>query len=172
MFLFTIFRPHLRAHGLQWTLLEMSRFITDDASESDQGPDSINSVQNGLLLDPATHYGFDSYQFGVNPDDNYKMTEFAFRGGRLDGRSLYINQNVDAKYRPSPDLLREHFRQCVLANVKGNGRPAEDFFDPEEDHDLNNTAVWTYRSGGDPDQPSRLELEVRSRLVGDSFISV
>jgi hypothetical protein len=54
----------------------------------------------------------------------------------------------------------------VLANVKGGGRSKDDFFDEEENHDLSNTAVWAHRTGWDPDQPSRLELEVTSRLVG------
>jgi len=29
---------------------------------------SINSVQNGLLLDSAIHQLFDSYSFSINPD--------------------------------------------------------------------------------------------------------
>ncbi|KAG9037473.1 hypothetical protein FRB95_005412 [Tulasnella sp. JGI-2019a] len=170
MALLTALQPYLRTHGLKWSALELSRCITDDANESDQGPDSINSIQNGLLMRADVHAFFDDYQFGIDPDDNYKITEFAFRGGELNGRQLFTAPHVGVKYRPSPELLREQFRQCILANVRGTGRAAEDFFDEEEVHDLSNTAVWTYRAGGDPDQPSWIELEVRSRLLGGGFI--
>ena len=45
---------------------------------------------------------------------------------------------------PSDDLLREHFKLCVLVNVKGAVRPAGYWLwlDPEIDHDPS-----SFRSG-------------------------
>ena len=76
---------------------------------------------------------------------------------------LWINRNVEPKYRPSDALLREHFDQCVLANVKGAGEQRDDWVDPEDDHDLSDFSNWGRRIGGDKG-PSRLELELAARL--------
>lgn len=77
---------------------------------------------------------------------------------------LWINQNVEARYRPSDALLREHFKQCVLANVKGAGQ--DDWMDPEDEHELGNFSNWGQRIGGD-EGPSRLELDIASRLYSN-----
>lgn len=81
---------------------------------------------------------------------------------------LWINETVDAKYRPSEQLLREHFRQCVLANVKGAGRSSDDYIDPEEDFDLSNFERWGKEIS--EDEPSRLELELRARLYSSALL--
>lgn len=137
-----------------------------------------------MLMRSDIHELFDLYMFGIDPDvsasvntrslcrcffpmqGGYMVTVFHPMAVHLDGRPAWIAPHVESKYQPSPALLREHFRQCVLANVKGKGRKDDEFFDFEEEHDLSNTEVWGYRQGGDPDQPSRLELEVRTRLIG------
>jgi hypothetical protein len=54
----------------------MRRYITDDAADSIQGPESINSIQNGILLRADIHSRFDSYQFGVNPDASHIIPHF------------------------------------------------------------------------------------------------
>ena len=76
---------------------------------------------------------------------------------------LWINRNVEPKYHPSDALLREHFDQCVLANVKGAGEQRDDWVDSEDDHDLSDFSNWGRRIGGDKG-PSRLELELATRL--------
>ncbi|KAF2187479.1 hypothetical protein K469DRAFT_705164 [Zopfia rhizophila CBS 207.26] len=55
---------------------------------------SINSVQNGLLLDCTVHQLFDAYDISINPDDNYKVVVF-----------------------------RPNLRVAVLANMKGAREP-------------------------------------------------
>jgi hypothetical protein len=164
-------------------LLQLSQHIRDNAPELDQGPASINSVQNGLLLRSDIHSRFDHYDFAINPDvcvepslvhnyvdmifsqNGYRIVDFT-EGGRLDGHMLWINQNVEPRYRPSDALLREHFKQCVLANVKGADQQKEDWMDLEDDHDLGNLSDWGQRIGGD-EGPSRLELELASRLYSN-----
>jgi len=153
------------AHRDVWNLLQLSQHIRDNAPELDQGPASINSVQNGLLLRSDIHSRFDHYDFAINPDNGYRIVDFT-EGGRLDGHMLWINQNVEPRYRPSDALLREHFKQCVLANVKGADQQKEDWMDLEDDHDLGNLSDWGQRIGGD-EGPSRLELELASRLYSN-----
>ncbi|KAG9027291.1 hypothetical protein FRB95_007921 [Tulasnella sp. JGI-2019a] len=107
-----------KAHQNVWSLLSMSKYIADDVSENDQGLDCINSLQNGLLMVASFHAAFDSYQFGINPDGNYGITGLAFRGGRLDGRHLYIDQNVDKKYRPWPAYSENIFDNAFLRTLR------------------------------------------------------
>ncbi|GJJ07143.1 hypothetical protein Clacol_001343 [Clathrus columnatus] len=149
------------AHKDVWDTLRLYQYIEDDFPQKEQGPNSINSIQNGLLLRSDIHDLFDAYDFGINVDDGYRIHDFT-DDGELDGLMLWINENVERKYRPSHQLLREHFRQCVLANVKGAGKRREDWIDPEENDDLSNFEIWGRRVGDQ--QPSRLELEIRSRL--------
>ncbi|KAF8573888.1 hypothetical protein K439DRAFT_1398775, partial [Ramaria rubella] len=149
------------AHRDVWEAQNLSRFIADDAPPEHKGPNSINSVQNGILLRSHVHDLFDSYLFGINPDDEYRITDFR-EDQEFNGRQLWINENADPRHRPSDDLLREHFRQCVFANVKGAGRQDDDFFDPEDDFDLSDFTRWGREIN--EGQPTRLELAVRSRL--------
>ncbi|TDL20955.1 hypothetical protein BD410DRAFT_790307 [Rickenella mellea] len=149
------------SHKDVWDKLNLSNYFDDDAPDGEQGPNSINSVQNGLLLRSDHHAGFNAYDFAINPDDGYRIFDF-FQVGDLHGQVLWINENVPPKYRPSPHLLREHFKQCVLINVKGAGRRTEDWIDPEDEHDLSDFAQWGQSI--QKDGPSRLELELRARL--------
>ena len=96
---------------------------------------------------------FDDYSIGVNPDvspplptcdifhdnpllqDNYRIYDFVGRDPRRSphGNIFYRNPDVDPRYLPSADLLRDHFRQCVLRHVKGAGGSdeIERRFDPD-----------------------------------------
>ncbi|OAL37385.1 hypothetical protein AYO20_03234 [Fonsecaea nubica] len=47
---------------------------------------SINSVQNGLLLDAGIRQLFDSYSISINPDDNYKIIAFEPTGYDFEDR--------------------------------------------------------------------------------------
>jgi hypothetical protein len=82
-------------------------------------------------------------------------------GGYLDGKTLWVNETVEKKYRPLDDLLRYHLKQCVLANVKGLGRKVGDWSDPQEPFDLSKVDTWGEQVDGNP---SRLQLELQSRL--------
>jgi hypothetical protein len=91
--------------------------------------------------------------------ENYRIYDFT-PDGEFDGGTLWINQAVPPKYRPSDALLREHFRQCILANIRGAGERLDQMWDPEAEHDLQDVATWGTRVGG----YSRLELEMAHRL--------
>jgi hypothetical protein len=76
---------------------------------------------------------------------------------------------VNPRYLPSPDLLRDHFRQCLLRHVIGTGENDELVqrkFDPDVDlraggFDLAEGGWW---SG--PEGKRQLEAELAARLWG------
>ncbi|KAF8448357.1 hypothetical protein BGX38DRAFT_1250326 [Terfezia claveryi] len=114
----------------------LRRWITLHPSSGE----SINSVQNGLLLRSDEHALFHAYGFSINPDESYKVVCF----------------NTDKK-RPAVQLLCWHFRQAVLANMRGAGEPVfECDFLPGSD------MMDEIMSG--PMTATRMEFEVFSRL--------
>ncbi|KAJ5921812.1 hypothetical protein N7516_009515 [Penicillium verrucosum] len=119
---------------------------------------TINSVQNGMLVSSSVHRLFDSFLISVNPDDGYKITDFAGNNLQADGRVLdIVCRNPNNPDRVADDLLRWHFRQSVLANMKGAGEPIfEHDFPPGTD------MVKDILQGPDPAQ--RMELELFSRF--------
>ncbi|RPA89778.1 hypothetical protein L873DRAFT_1720507 [Choiromyces venosus 120613-1] len=57
-----------------WNAHNYSSLITFPPAQESYG--SINSVQNGLLLDRTMHGFFDSYLLAINPSDNDKIVCF------------------------------------------------------------------------------------------------
>ncbi|KAK9241650.1 HNH endonuclease-domain-containing protein [Lipomyces tetrasporus] len=92
----------------------------------------INSCQNGLLMESTIHELFDGFYFSINPDDGYKITY---------------------------ELLRWHFRQAVLANMRGLGEPSF-----ETDFPSGTDMMEEILSG--PAAAKRMEAELSSRLGG------
>ncbi|KAH0556717.1 hypothetical protein GP486_005493 [Trichoglossum hirsutum] len=101
-----------------WTDNVYSRWITVPASSGG----SINSVQNGMLLRSDIHTLFDGYDISINPDDNYKIVCFRPDGYNIAGKHL-DQRFLEDPHRPVYQLLRWHFRQAVIANMKGAGEP-------------------------------------------------
>ncbi|KAG0133746.1 hypothetical protein HOY82DRAFT_584336 [Tuber indicum] len=124
----------------------------------DRGSDgSINSVQNGICLSSDMHCFFDNYLVAINPNDNYKIVSFG-------PEPLFFNlpTRLDPLLRenigwPPDELLRWHFEQAVLTNMKGVGEPCfETDFPPGSD------MVGEIMSG--PKAAARMEFELFSRL--------
>ncbi|KAJ9486090.1 hypothetical protein VN97_g7259 [Penicillium thymicola] len=135
-----------------WRQCNFDRLITRP------GQNPINSVQNGMLVSSSVHRLFDSFLISVNPDDGYKITDFAGNNLQADGRVLdIVCRNPNNPDRVADDLLRWHFRQSVLANMKGAGEPIF-----EHDVPLGTDMVKEILQGPDPAQ--RMELELFSRL--------
>ncbi|KAK9361340.1 hypothetical protein V1504DRAFT_439678 [Lipomyces starkeyi] len=133
----------------------LSRWITN---REEDGYTGINSCQNGLLMRSQIHHHFDGLDFSINPDDNYKITSFDADVEQLDGRILDPICRDPSDYRSVRDeLLRWHFRQAVLANMRGSGEPVFEFdFPPRSD------MIGDILSG--PQAPERIEAELFSRL--------
>ncbi|KAI0711213.1 hypothetical protein C8Q76DRAFT_623620 [Earliella scabrosa] len=151
-----------RAHATEWTTKGYPGLITDTASEHKIGGSSkISSVQNLLLLSAQLHAPWADYNFGVDPDDGYRITAFAKGLDSVVGRELQLDHISDPTTRPLDQLLRDHFLQCLLKHVKGVGERTWDY-----DHtfgigafDLSDRVVWGTEEGKE-----RLEVELENRL--------
>ncbi|KZF23834.1 hypothetical protein L228DRAFT_282514 [Xylona heveae TC161] len=139
-----------------WVQFNYQRWITNipDTDTSSR----INSVQNGFLIRQDLHTLFDQYLLSVNPDDGYKIITFFPNPFRVDGRILeYSCRNPDDPNHVSDELLRWHFRQSVLANMREAGEPLfETDFPPGTDQ------MATMRT--EPYGKERLEMELAVRL--------
>ncbi|KAF8424373.1 hypothetical protein EV426DRAFT_574034 [Tirmania nivea] len=106
-----------------WIELGYGRCITD--MDNAVGKTSkINSCQNGILLSRNIHHAFTQYLVSVNPDDNYKVVVFGLDLNGVDGKILDpVCRKPHDPHRVCDQLLRWHFRQSVLANMRGAGEP-------------------------------------------------
>ncbi|KAK9350370.1 hypothetical protein V1523DRAFT_420090 [Lipomyces doorenjongii] len=127
----------------------LSRCITN----GERGSDSwINSCQNGLLMQSNT------FCFSINPDDNYKIVSFVPDVFGVDGRKLDpICRAPDDDRSVRDELLRWHFHQAVLTNMRGAGEPGFEIdFPPGTD------MVGEILNG--PQAAKRMETELFLRL--------
>ncbi|KAG0128273.1 hypothetical protein HOY82DRAFT_622055 [Tuber indicum] len=105
-----------------WIQCNYGRWITD--MDDAPGTSKINSSQNGFLLQATVHQLFKQYLLSINPDDGYKVVVFDPDRFGLDGRILDpVCRSPAGPHRVSEELLRWHFRQSVLANMRGAGEP-------------------------------------------------
>ncbi|OJJ41988.1 hypothetical protein ASPZODRAFT_78109 [Penicilliopsis zonata CBS 506.65] len=125
-------------------------------------PPGVNSPQNGLLLDSKIHRLWDDYSLAVNPHNGYQVQAFMpgawkFHGNILDTACRQPNDSLgilDA-------LLRWHYEQAVLCNMRGAGEPSFEFdFPPGTD------MMGEIRQGPRPEE--RMEAELFNRLYGFS----
>lgn len=105
-----------------WIQCGYGRWITD--MDDTNRVSKINSLQNGMLLREDIHSMFDQYLISVNPDDHSKIVVFEEDMDRLDGRVLDpVCRDPNNMQRVSNELLRWHYRQSVLADMRGAGEP-------------------------------------------------
>lgn len=141
------------AYEQYWIDHNFNRWISLPPSQGG----TINSVQNGLLLRGDIHTDFDHFNISINPDDNYKIVCFQLDVDEIAGRIL-DNRLLDDERRPAPELLRWHFRQAVLTNMRGAGEPVfEHDFPPGSD------IMGDIRDG--PKAAERMESELFGRLA-------
>ncbi|KAK9242638.1 HNH endonuclease-domain-containing protein [Lipomyces tetrasporus] len=138
-----------------WMQNGLSLWITNRIGAHDTG---INSSQNGLLMLSNIHQSFDGFHFSINPDDGYKITCFDYNPFKIDGRLLDpVCRESSGEDGARDTLLRWHFRQAVLANLRGAGEPIFEMdFPPGSD------MMGEIISG--PDASRRMEAELFSRL--------
>ncbi|KAG0123482.1 hypothetical protein HOY82DRAFT_619227 [Tuber indicum] len=109
-------------HEDVWIKSEYRRWITD--MDDVAGSSNIHSAQNRFLLSATVQQLFDQYLISVNPDDGYKVVVFDIDAWGYDGRILDpVCRNPADPHHVSDDILRWHFRQSVLANMRGLGEP-------------------------------------------------
>ncbi|KAG0137473.1 hypothetical protein HOY82DRAFT_547598 [Tuber indicum] len=152
------------AYENQWNDCNYSRFITVPPAIESHG--SINSVQNGILLTSDIHEFFSSYDLTIDPDDNYKIVCFTPDLTYYDIAGRHLDQLfIDNPHRPVDALLRWHFRQTVLANMKGTGEPCF-----EADFPSGSDMMGQIRRG--PKAAERMEFELFGRFnaMGGSLL--
>ncbi|KAK9312241.1 hypothetical protein V1522DRAFT_436298 [Lipomyces starkeyi] len=142
------------------------RFIRNGYSRWNREDDhdtAINSCQNGLLMQSTVPDLFDNLSFSVNVHDDYKILTFNDDLLNIGGRQLYLVwRDPNSEQNARDELLRWHFRQAVLANMRGDGEPIFEFdFPPGSD------MVGEIMSG--PETAKRMEAELFSRLNGLSL---
>jgi hypothetical protein len=102
--------------------------------------------------------------------DDYRIYDFVGRDPSRSphGKIFYRNPAVQQRYLPCAELLRDHFRQCILRHVKGagEGNDTERHFDPDVDlraggSDLTTGSWWSSSVG-----KKQLEAELATRLWG------
>ncbi|KAK9327185.1 HNH endonuclease-domain-containing protein [Lipomyces starkeyi] len=143
------------SHEELFIRLNYPQYATIRSGENDTG---INSCQNGLLMQSGIHKQFDSYNFAVDPDDNYKITCFSEDLFGVDGRTLdHVCRDPADERRVIDEYLSWHFCQTILANMKGNGEPIF-----ESDFPDGSDMVGEILSG--PRAAERMEAELFSRL--------
>ncbi|KAF9523138.1 hypothetical protein CPB83DRAFT_863366 [Crepidotus variabilis] len=150
-----------------WNGLGYKRFIQDD--EIDPGFE-LNSIQQGFLCSSTEHRLFGEYSIGVNPADGYRIYDFVGRDPSRSphGKFFYRKPGLEQRYLPSPELLRDHFHQCILRHVKGAAEATEPerYFDPDIDLGAGGfnlvTGSWWSSSNG----KKQLEAELAGRLWG------
>ncbi|KAG0131798.1 hypothetical protein HOY82DRAFT_578422 [Tuber indicum] len=148
-----IFPPE---HRNLWIQHDYGRWVTDTDNATQAC--KVDSIQNGFLLRSTLRQLFDGYLISVNPDDGYKVVVFDIDLFGCDGKTLDpVCRNPADPHRVSDQLLRWHFRQSVLANVRGAGEPIfEHDFPPGTD------MVGEISAG--PYAQERFELEIAVRL--------
>ncbi|KAI9063588.1 hypothetical protein FKP32DRAFT_1718671 [Trametes sanguinea] len=110
-----------------------------------------------LLLREDLHRAWGEYEFGVDPDDGYRITAFVSGHSAIAGRSLQLDNISAPSTRPLDHLLRDHLLQGLLKHVKGRGERHWDFSGA---FDLSDTGLW-----GTEEAKERLEVELEHRLL-------
>ncbi|KAI0653880.1 hypothetical protein C8Q70DRAFT_926852 [Cubamyces menziesii] len=152
------------AHMDSWThpkevrvaVMPLSR-PRSDVSRMQGIVDRSSPLPNMLLLREDLHSAWGEYEFGVDPDDGYRITAFVSGHDTIAGRVLRLDHIVDPTTRPLDQLLRDHFLQGLLKHVKGSGERHWDFRSGALD--LSDGALW-----GTGEGKERLEVELEHRL--------
>ncbi|KAK9241820.1 hypothetical protein V1506DRAFT_510050 [Lipomyces tetrasporus] len=124
----------------------------------DERDGSVNSPQNGFLLQSNVHRRFDQYEISINPNDHYRIVCFLDDSLGLAGRQLDpICRDLEDPHHVNDNILFWHFQQAVLANMRGAGEPVFD-----EDIPPGSDTMDAILSG--PAPAERMEFELSSRL--------
>ncbi|KAI0674355.1 hypothetical protein C8Q78DRAFT_1067406 [Trametes maxima] len=153
-------RCMIPGEGISWYKLQ-SAHLFSGAHPTEVPRSSVGSkcgpLQNMLLLRGDLHDAWAEYEFGIDPDDGYRITAFVAGHDSIVGRDLQLDHISDPTVGPLDQLLRDHFLQGLLKHVKGHGERHWDF--GAGALDLSDMDVW-----GTAEGKERLEVELENRL--------
>lgn len=120
----------------------------------------LNSPQNGILVNSSIHAFWDDYSIAVNPDDGYRVQSFRPNAWKYHGNILDpVCQNPDHSLSVIDALLRWHYEQAALCNMRGEDEASFEFdFPPGTD------MMGEIQKG--PQPAARMEAELFNRLYG------
>ncbi|KAF8801649.1 hypothetical protein BYT27DRAFT_7114300 [Phlegmacium glaucopus] len=154
-----------RTHDAEWIRKGYPSKITDTADEACMGgPMKIDSVQNVITLRSDLHDAWDNYEFGVNPNNNYRITAFTNGNADINGLHLQLDHIQDPTLRPIDELFTDHFMQGLFKHMKGASElewTYEEYDDTfgNGSFDLSNPKISETREGKE-----RFELALSDRL--------
>ncbi|KAF8121088.1 hypothetical protein EV363DRAFT_1458357 [Boletus edulis] len=154
-----------RAHDVEWVRKGYPSKITDAADEACVGgPTKIDSVQNLVTLRGDLHDAWDNYEFGVDPNNNYRITAFTNGNADINGLYLQLDHIQDPNLRPLDELFIDHFMQGIFKHMRGAAEPEWTYEDYDDvfgsgSFDMSNPKVWGTREGKE-----RFELALADRL--------
>ncbi|MCJ1282582.1 hypothetical protein MMC26_001907 [Xylographa opegraphella] len=148
------------------SMLEILCFFESRSNLQDKGGMMVE--RNNHPLQPGDYYIVGPLSINNEPSlDNYKFIWFTHDRNNLAGKYLagkylagkYLDQQfLNNPNRPVDQLLRWHFRQAVLINMRGAGEPIfEHDFPPGSD------MIGEIRRG--PKAAERMEFELYNRLA-------
>ncbi|KAF8515705.1 hypothetical protein BU17DRAFT_51453 [Hysterangium stoloniferum] len=150
-----------RAHDAEWIRKGYPSKITDAAG----GPIKIDSLQNVITIRSDLHDAWDNHEFGVDPNNNYRITAFTNGNADINGLHLQLDHIQDPTLRPLDELFTDHFMQGLFKHMKGPGERVWTFEDYDEAFGdgsfvLSNPKIWGTKEGKE-----RLELALVDRLL-------
>lgn len=116
-------RESVKDNANRWAGLEAVHAVPLPLAQvfRDLGFGDINSPQNGLLLSSHTRRLWDSYSLAVNPSDGYRVQSFRPNSWAYHNKVLHpVCRQPNDPLRVMDVLLRWHFEQAVLCNVRGD----------------------------------------------------
>ncbi|KAH9979478.1 hypothetical protein BGW80DRAFT_600831 [Lactifluus volemus] len=153
-----------QGHDTEWVHMGYPSRITDTADEAVMGPMKINSIQNLITLRGDLYDAWENYEYGVDPNNNYRITAFTNGNEDINGRFLQLDHIKDPTLRPLDELFTDHFMQGLYMHMKGTDPPPTHEDDDliafgDGPFDLSNTKAWGTREG-----KARLEFTLADRL--------
>ncbi|KDQ18489.1 hypothetical protein BOTBODRAFT_28862 [Botryobasidium botryosum FD-172 SS1] len=141
-----------------------SSLLLDDTFPEGQ---PLNSVQNGLILGCEFHAHFVKYDFSIDPDDGYRIVWFSSVIKSMAPHPEYVpglrRADIPENQRVLDEVLRWHYTQAVLGNVRGAGVRWNDSWDEDLGGKFGRLDLsekrWT-----DPERKGFLESELGVRL--------
>ncbi|KIJ51942.1 hypothetical protein M422DRAFT_243514 [Sphaerobolus stellatus SS14] len=142
-----------RAHDAEWIRKGYPSKIIDTADEGVMGgPTKIDSVQNLITIRSDLHDTWDNYEFGVDPNNNYRITAFTNGNGDINGLHLQLDHIQDQALRPLDELFIDHFMQGLYKHMKGAGETRWTYEDYDAafgdgSFDMSNPKLWNTMQG-------------------------
>ncbi|KDQ18506.1 hypothetical protein BOTBODRAFT_185081 [Botryobasidium botryosum FD-172 SS1] len=169
-------------YGKRWTAIDASHIVplaqaqlfneqfapllTDDTFPEGQ---PLNSVQNGLLLGCEFHAHWAKHDFSIDPDDGYRIVCFSSMVETMvphPEHALGLRRaDIPDNQRVLDEVLRRHYTQAVLGNIRGAGKLRDDSWEEDlRDKNFSEPFDLSQQRWPDPRRKEFLEGKLSARL--------